>query len=121
MNRFEPFFWARKGRVSDRYGRSLRPARSYDLGIELLCKGLDDAGSESAFRLRENTVRLAHAVIDYRQTQMRHCTSVNFEIPGSMLSYLPGMTVGCIGASRHKALVIRHRWLPTILIFRNYS
>src|ERR1700687_5916921 len=58
---------ARAGGVCNRHGGSFWPARSYDLGVELLCKGLDDAGSQPAFRLGKNAIRFAHSVVGDRK------------------------------------------------------
>src|SRR6202048_5625867 len=67
MNSFQSFLTAREGGVSNRHGRSFWPARSYNLGVELLSKGLNDAGSQPAFRLGKNAIGLAHSVVGDRK------------------------------------------------------
>src|SRR5664279_2770554 len=60
-------FSARKGGMSNRHRRSLGTARSDNLGIELLCKRLDDAGSQAGFRLRKNPIGFANSVVGNRK------------------------------------------------------
>jgi hypothetical protein len=71
MDRFQSVLSAREGGVSNRHGRSFWPARSYNLGVELLCKGLDDAGSQSAFRLGKNAIGFSHSVVGDRKLPVR--------------------------------------------------
>ena len=67
MNGFQSFLSTLEGGVSNRHGRSFWPARSYNLGVELLCKGLDDAGSQPAFRLGKNAIGFPHSVVGDRK------------------------------------------------------
>jgi hypothetical protein len=60
-----------ESRVSNGYRRSFWPAQSYDLGVELLGKGLDDAGSQPAFRLGKNAIGFAHSVVGDRKLPVR--------------------------------------------------
>src|ERR1700722_6817367 len=67
MGGFQSFLSAREGGVSNGHGRSFWAARSYNLGVELLCKGLNDAGSQSTFRLGKNAIGFSHSVVDDRK------------------------------------------------------
>jgi hypothetical protein len=67
MDSFQSFPPAREGSVSNRHGRPFWPARSYNLRVELLCKGLDDTGSQAAFRLGKNAIGFSHSVVDDRK------------------------------------------------------
>jgi hypothetical protein len=53
-----------KGGVSDRYGRSKRPAQNLNLGIELMRKRLDNGGAEPGLCLGKSAVRSANSVVD---------------------------------------------------------
>jgi hypothetical protein len=53
--------------MSDRHGRSLRAAQSYNLGIELLRKRVDDAGAKPGFWLGKDAVRFSNPVVNDRK------------------------------------------------------
>ena len=57
--------------MSDRHGRALRAGQSFNLGIELLRKRLDDARAESEFFLSEDAVRLANPIVSDRKLPIR--------------------------------------------------
>ena len=59
--------------MGDRHRRSLWPGQSFDLGVELLRKRLDDPGAEPGFRLSENAVWLAKSII--RDGKLPICAS----------------------------------------------
>src|ERR1700722_9477742 len=67
MDRFRSILSARESGVRNRHNRPFWPTRSYNLGVELLCKGLDDAGPQSGFRLSKNAVGFSHSVVDDRK------------------------------------------------------
>ena len=56
-------FLCRKGGMGDRHGCALRTGHSFNLGTKLLREGLDDAGTETGFPLREDAVRLADPIV----------------------------------------------------------
>jgi hypothetical protein len=60
-----------KGSVGDRHGRPLWTAHSYDLGVELLGKRLDDTGAKPRFRLSEHAVRFSNSVVGDRKFPIR--------------------------------------------------
>src|SRR5271157_1885010 len=61
----------RESGVSDRHGRALRAGRSFNGGIELLRKRLDDASPESSLWLSKDTVRLADPIVSDRKLPIR--------------------------------------------------
>src|ERR1700730_3569523 len=67
IDNFQSFLPASECRASNRHYCSFWPARSYNLRVELLCKGLDDAGSQPAFRLGKNAIGSAHSVVGDRK------------------------------------------------------
>ena len=67
--------------MSDRHGRSTGAAQRFNLGIELLGKGVDDAGAKSGFSLSENAVRFSNAVVGDRKLPIR---SGNVECNGDL-------------------------------------
>src|ERR1700674_3225705 len=67
IDSFQSFLSASESGVSNRHYRSFWPARSYNLRVELLCKRLDDAGSQPAFRLSKNAIGFAHSVVGDRK------------------------------------------------------
>jgi hypothetical protein len=71
MDSFQSFISAREGGMSKQHGRPFWPARSYNLGVELLCKGLDNTGSQPAFRLGKNAIGFSHSVVDDRKLPVR--------------------------------------------------
>ena len=58
-------FSACKGRVSNRNDRSFWSAQSYNLGVELLGKRLNNAGAKPGFGLGKDAVRFSDAVIGH--------------------------------------------------------
>jgi hypothetical protein len=52
--------------------KSAQQRSFYNLGVELLCKGLNDAGSKPAFRLGKNAIGLSHSVVGDRKPVGKH-------------------------------------------------
>jgi hypothetical protein len=57
--------------VGHRDGRPLGAAERLHLGVQLLCKRLDDAGAEPRFGLGEDAVRLTYSVVSHGQLPIR--------------------------------------------------
>jgi hypothetical protein len=49
--------------VSDRDNCATRASQSFNLGVELMRKRLDDSGAKSGFGLSEDAVRLANTIV----------------------------------------------------------
>ena len=61
----------RESGVSDRHGRSAGATQRFNLGVELISEGVDDAGAEPSFWLSKDAVRRASSVVGDREFPIR--------------------------------------------------
>ena len=87
-------FLRRESGVSNRHGRSARAAHSFNLGVELFCEGVDNAGAEPSFWLGKDAVRRASSVVGDRELPIR---SRHIERDGNLPIF--GRAVECMMAA----------------------
>src|SRR5882724_4544860 len=66
-----PDLLCRKGRMSDRHGRTLEIRQDFDLGVELTRKRFDNAGAETGLSWRKAAARLANPIVGNGQLPVR--------------------------------------------------
>jgi hypothetical protein len=60
-----------KSGVSNQHRRSARAAHSFNLGVELFCEGVDNAGAKPGFWLGKDAIRRASSVVGDRELSIR--------------------------------------------------
>src|SRR5450830_1643651 len=66
-----PVFFRCESGVSDRHGRSVGAAQSFNFGVELLCKRVDDAGAKPGFWLGKDADRISNSIVSDRKLPIR--------------------------------------------------